>query len=515
MSIRRAQDERIEGTPDGLNAVTEISDVPDAPTIGAATNVGTSRAYNNGSATVAYTAAATGGTVVTFTATSTPGSFTATGASPITVTGLQSGTAYTFTVKGTNTTATGADSSASSSITATTVPQAPTIGTPTAGAAGSGQISVAFTAGETGGSTITGFTATSTPGSITGTSATSPITVSGLTPGTSYTFTVTATNANGTSTASSASSSVTATEIAQAGFVAGGLESDGLTRKATISKILFSNDTISTLAAGLSSAVQGNQAHSNSGTAGYVAGGLVNTNPFTPISTMNKLTYSSDAVSTLGSGLTAGRYDGIGFANSGSRGYIVAGQGTGNSYFNLAYNRTVYSNDTTSSLSFSTGGLVRKHGSFANSGTAGYIFGGLDNDNARQNSVRKIAFSNDAFSFVSNNLSESVADSAGCANSGTAGYRGGGIRSNGTSSVINKLTFSNDTISTVTARLPSARGRSSAFAKSGTAGYWASGYTTGQTTITKLSFSNDSVSTLAANITSHHEGSGFANSGTL
>jgi hypothetical protein len=32
MSIRRAQDERIEGTPDGLTAVSEIMDFPDAPT---------------------------------------------------------------------------------------------------------------------------------------------------------------------------------------------------------------------------------------------------------------------------------------------------------------------------------------------------------------------------------------------------------------------------------------------------------------------------------------------------
>ena len=29
MSNRRAQDERIEGTPDGVNAITEIVDVPD------------------------------------------------------------------------------------------------------------------------------------------------------------------------------------------------------------------------------------------------------------------------------------------------------------------------------------------------------------------------------------------------------------------------------------------------------------------------------------------------------
>ena len=185
-----------------------IPDVPDAPTIGAATDVGTSRAFNNGSATVAFTAAATGGTSTSFTATSTPGSFTASGAgSPLTVTGLQSATSYTFAVTGTNASATG-PAGTSASITATTVPQAPTIGTATAGDLSA---SVSFTAGATGGKAVSTYTATSSPGSITGTASSSPITVSGLTAGTAYTFTVTATNANGTSTASSASNSVTPT----------------------------------------------------------------------------------------------------------------------------------------------------------------------------------------------------------------------------------------------------------------------------------------------------------------
>ena len=111
MSVRRAQDERIEGTPDGLNAITEISDVPDAPTIGTAT-------AGVESATVAYTAAATGGAVTTFTATSTPGSFTGTGSSPITVSGLTGGTSYTFTVTGSNSTGS-AVSAASNSVTPT------------------------------------------------------------------------------------------------------------------------------------------------------------------------------------------------------------------------------------------------------------------------------------------------------------------------------------------------------------------------------------------------------------
>jgi hypothetical protein len=72
-----------------------------------------------------------------------------------------------------------------------------------------GAISVAFTAPATGGSAITGYTVTSSPGNITANGASSPITVSGLTAGTSYTFTVFATNANGNGIASSASNSLT------------------------------------------------------------------------------------------------------------------------------------------------------------------------------------------------------------------------------------------------------------------------------------------------------------------
>jgi hypothetical protein len=94
-----------------------------------------------------------------------------------------------------------------------TVPGAPTIGTATAGNA---QASVAFTApAVTGGPSITSYTATSSPGGITGSAASSPITVSGLTNGTAYTFTVTATNSIGTGSASAASNSVTPTAIVQ------------------------------------------------------------------------------------------------------------------------------------------------------------------------------------------------------------------------------------------------------------------------------------------------------------
>jgi hypothetical protein len=85
-------------------------------------------------------------------------------------------------------------------------PSAPTIGTATAGDASA---SVAFTASSyIGKGTIT-YTATSSPGGFTGTGASSPITVSGLTNGTAYTFTVVGnTNYGVASVASAASNSV-------------------------------------------------------------------------------------------------------------------------------------------------------------------------------------------------------------------------------------------------------------------------------------------------------------------
>jgi large repetitive protein len=86
-------------------------------------------------------------------------------------------------------------------------PDAPTIGTATAGNA---QATVSFSApANNGGAAITSYTVTSNPGGQSASGAGSPLTVTGLTNGTAYTFSVTATNSAGTSSASAASNSVT------------------------------------------------------------------------------------------------------------------------------------------------------------------------------------------------------------------------------------------------------------------------------------------------------------------
>jgi hypothetical protein len=83
------------------------------------------------------------------------------------------------------------------------IPGIPTIGTATAAPESA---TVAFTANVKGGAALS-WTALSNPGSITGTGSSSPVTVSGLTVGTSYTFTVQGSNSTGTGEYSVASNS--------------------------------------------------------------------------------------------------------------------------------------------------------------------------------------------------------------------------------------------------------------------------------------------------------------------
>ena len=180
---------------------------PRPPVISSASNVGTNRGYNDGRADVAFALPANSPAATSFTVTSSPGSLTASGASsPLSVTGLQSNTAYTFTVVATNAYGNSAASAASSSVTATTVPATP--GAPTATAQGSASNDdVSWSAPADGGSAITGYTWASSDGKSGSTGSTSVAV--GQEAGTAQTYTVYATNANGNSGTSSASGSVT------------------------------------------------------------------------------------------------------------------------------------------------------------------------------------------------------------------------------------------------------------------------------------------------------------------
>ncbi|GAE07368.1 S-layer homology domain-containing protein [Paenibacillus sp. JCM 10914] len=123
-----------------------------------------------------------------------------------TATGLVNGTTYYFTVKGENVQG---ESPASNIVSATpfTLPDAPTN---VLAVAGNRQATINFDAPAfDGGSTITSYEVTADPGGLTATGTASPITFSGLTNGTTYTFTVKAINAGGKGAESMPSNPIT------------------------------------------------------------------------------------------------------------------------------------------------------------------------------------------------------------------------------------------------------------------------------------------------------------------
>lgn len=143
--------------------------------------------------------------------------------SPIEVTGLHNGIAYTFTVEAYNEIGWSAPSDHSDSVAPIAVPDAPTN---VSAAAGNATATVTFDApANNGGSPITGYRVTAAPGGAQlelDADDERKATFTGLTNGTAYTFTVVAINANGSSAASGPSAAVTPRAPAQPAPSAGG-----------------------------------------------------------------------------------------------------------------------------------------------------------------------------------------------------------------------------------------------------------------------------------------------------
>ena len=111
-----------------------------------------------------------------------------------------------------------------------------------------------------------------------------------------------------------------ASNNAVAGYILGGADPIGT----IIQKVAYPNDSISTIGATLSNALHHNSAFTNSGTAGYSAGGTVDGNIRYLV--VDKLAFPAETKTSLGTGLTAAIWYGGGFANSGVAGYIAGGQ---------------------------------------------------------------------------------------------------------------------------------------------------------------------------------------------
>jgi len=152
-----------------------------------------------------------GNGISSYTVTASPGGSSATVGGTVTsatVSGLTTGTAYSFTVTAMNPVGAGPASVPSNTVVPVAVPDPPTN---VVAAAGNLSATVSWSApANTGGSPLTGYTVTSTAGgvSITVPGTATQAVVLALT-GTAYQFTVSATNATGPSLASAASNAVT------------------------------------------------------------------------------------------------------------------------------------------------------------------------------------------------------------------------------------------------------------------------------------------------------------------
>jgi hypothetical protein len=173
-----------------------LANPPDAPT--GVTGVGAS--VEGSSATVSWSAPTEEGNspITGYTVTASPGGESCTSLSLLTectITGLDNGGEYTFSVTATNAIGTGTASTESADVTVSGAPGAPG---GVSASHGSEQARVSWSPAAENGSALTGYTVTAAPGGATcSTSEATACTVSGLKNGTEYRFTVTAKNGNG------------------------------------------------------------------------------------------------------------------------------------------------------------------------------------------------------------------------------------------------------------------------------------------------------------------------------
>ncbi len=210
----------------------------------------------------------------------------------------------------------------------------------------------------------------------------------------------------------------------------------------TVDKVVYSTDTISALSGGLPAAHNQGTATGNN-TAGYYAGGLGHTGQ------MAKVLYSNETISSVpGAGLVPGRYVAAATGNQ-TDGYFGGGWLPGNA---SSIDKLNYSTETRGLLPSSGNlSLARFWISAAGNGTSGYFGGGFPS----YATVDKITYSSNTTVAVPGANLTVARNALGATSNNSAGYFAGG---SGTT-IIDKIDYSSDTTSRLaSADLSTARG---------------------------------------------------------
>ena len=294
-------------------------------------------------------------------------------------------------------------------------------------AAGDAQATVSFTApANVGGSAISAYYAVSNPGQITASGASSPVTVTGLTNDTAYTFQVWALNSFGPGAFSAASNSVS--PIAARGLFGGGRNNTPY--ESIINYIQISTTGNATFFGNLTVARVG-LASCSSSTRGVWAGGD-NGGPFSRLSTIDYVTIQTLGNATSFGNLSSSVTDVAGLSNA-TRGIFGGGVNPGPTaamtYITIA--------TTGNSVSFGTLNISSSYylGAFASS-TRGIFGGGLPNNII---DYVTIATTGNATDF--GDLTVARGKTSGCSNSTRGIFSGGEDTGGAFSNVIDYITI--------------------------------------------------------------------------
>ena len=266
----------------------------------------------------------------------------------------------------------------------------------------------------------------------------------------------------------------TPASLATAGYVGGGQPF-----QSTVEKFLFSNDSRSILATGISS----NRDYTSS-MASTVAGYIVAGNTTGPSTAVDKFLFSNDTRSTLGTGTSIPKFAAMGFDS------LVAGYNAGGTHYTTNFPATavvdkfLFSNDSRTTLGTGLSSARGAGPGFA-SDSSGYAGGGTTMD--------KFLFTNDSRSTLASGMSGTNGGSGFA--SRDAGYGTGGS----TTSNVDKFSFATDARTSLNIGLSVSRTLPGSWGSSA-AGYVSGDFSTSANSVDKFLFVNDARSSLAVGL---------------
>jgi hypothetical protein len=315
----------------------------------------------------------------------------------------------------------------------------------------------------------------------------------------------------------SAAASFAPTRISVAGYFPGG--DNGSTGTTTVDKFAFPADTRTTLGTGLSANTIQNAGFCNSGTAGYSVGGAL-TQGGTITRAADKFAFPADTRSTDSTFLAVGVVGASGLSNTGVAGYFAGGFETGTFVRLTRVTKFAFPSDTRSDLATGLATARSAAAPMSNPSVAGYVGGGTGT--VIFSSVEKFAFPADTRTTLGTGMSYAARTLGGMANAGVAGYIAGGRTDDAgvvRTATVNKFAFPSDTRSTLGTGLSVGRQGAAGMADSGVGGYFGGGQIAGgamSATVDKFAFPSDTRSTLATGLSSARQDfQAFANEGTF